>query len=440
MRRNYARLMAVIWILCFVPILRADEKPPTGGTMTVGGRTYQLTKFAAYESGRGDEALITVLASDRNLPLERIKKTLAENDGSDDRLSLAQPYLKVVYRKSGEIQACHAWADNASFSEPDGQGLAGQVKLVGNRVQGQAILQSKSLAGGERGFSVLFDAPWGFDAATPKSKPSGPVKPTVSGKFTGNGKPARLAFVSARWRESFADKSALMLIFTEKDHSKAQRPDIKAGFGDFGGALIISFSDDGGIFGCEVGHAAHSKKPFSSLGNIRMAEFDLGEGFVTGRIATDGVQDTFDQKWEVDIKFAAPVTGRVPKPTVSKSPPAAKKSADPSTPPTPKPAVAALNVRDLPLPKDATDVEYKDLVEQMAFRSPTKVQSLANDFAKKLAEQGWKGEGGDLVTAKTAILNRTRGEATLTIMVKPAGSGSTVQIFATGLEWGEKPE
>ena len=125
---------------------------------------------------------------------------------------------------------------------------------------------------------------------------------------------------------------------------------------------------------------------------------------------------------------------------MSKSPPAAKKSSDPSTPPTPKPAVAALNVRDLPLPKDATDVEYKDLVEQMVFRSSIKVQSLANDFAKKLAEQGWKGEGGDLVTAKTAILNRTRGEATLTIMVKPAGSGSTVQIFATGLEWGEKPE
>jgi hypothetical protein len=123
---------------------------------------------------------------------------------------------------------------------------------------------------------------------------------------------------------------------------------------------------------------------------------------------------------------------------VSQTPPAAKKPAAPSTPPTPKPPLAALNVRDLPLPKDATDVEYKDLVEQMTFKSPAKVQLLANDFAKKLAEQGWKGEGGDLVTPKTAILNRTRGEATLTIMVKPAASGSTVQIFATGLEWGEK--
>jgi hypothetical protein len=76
----------------------------------------------------------------------------------------------------------------------------------------------------------------------------------------------------------------------------------------------------------------------------------------------------------------------------------------------------------------------------MALRSLTKVLPLANDFDKKLAGQGWKGEGGDLITANTAILNRTRGDATLTIMVKPAGSGSTVQIFATGLEWGQKPD
>ena len=54
----------------------------------------------------------------------------------------------------------------------------------------------------------------------------------VSGVFKGNDQPAKLTFVSAHKGMPFADKDTMKLIFTEKDHSKDERPDLKALFGD----------------------------------------------------------------------------------------------------------------------------------------------------------------------------------------------------------------
>jgi hypothetical protein len=48
--------------------------------------------------------------------------------------------------------------------------------------------------------------------------------PPASGPFTGNGKEAKPAHVSAHKGEPVADKPTVVLIFTEKDHSKAKNP------------------------------------------------------------------------------------------------------------------------------------------------------------------------------------------------------------------------
>ena len=48
----------------------------------------------------------------------------------------------------------------------------------------------------------------------PPSKKPGPaanVKPTVTGIFKGNGKDAKLAYMSAHWREPFGDKPSMVL-------------------------------------------------------------------------------------------------------------------------------------------------------------------------------------------------------------------------------------
>ena len=126
----------------------------------------------------------------------------------------------------------------------------------------------------------------------------------VKGTFNGDGKPATLAFVTAYKDTKLADKETVLLVFTEKDHSKEKKPNLKAAFGDFGSALLITiYPDTGKIVGCDVAHAAHKQKPFTSLGSIEMKDFKNEGGVLSGRIVTDGKVDTFKQTWEVDLTF-----------------------------------------------------------------------------------------------------------------------------------------
>ena len=65
------------------------------------------------------------------------------------------------------------------------------------------------------GLDVRFDVPLlRAGESLPASKKPGPaanVKPTVTGVFKGNGKDAKLAYVSAHWREPFGDKPSMVL-------------------------------------------------------------------------------------------------------------------------------------------------------------------------------------------------------------------------------------
>jgi hypothetical protein len=58
-------------------------------------------------------------------------------------------------------------------------------------------------------------------------------------------------------------------------------------------------------------------------------------------------------------------------------------------------------------------------------------------LAANLKTQGWTKEDSDLITAASSILRRKRGDAELTIFVKPDSGGSHVQIITEGLSWDE---
>jgi hypothetical protein len=280
-------------------------------------------------------------------------------------------------------------------------------------------------------------------AAATGQQPAG-GQASVSGTFKGNGKQAKLMFVSARWGEPFNDKPGIKLVFTEKDHSRDPKPDFNAAFGRYGSALIVSLHEDGGIFGCEVAHSA-LKGTFSSIGKIKANDFKIDKGMVQGQLTTGGPADFFGESWEVDLKFSAPLVGS---PTAAEpAKPATSKSAAPKSETAAKkevpaqPAAGALRVKELPLAADATDVEYKKLVQHIGFKSASDYQSVAIELVKKLTAQGWKIEDADRVAEKrriapkSYILDCKRGDATLTIFVKPADSGSTVSIHSQGLNW-----
>jgi hypothetical protein len=266
--------------------------------------------------------------------------------------------------------------------------------------------------------------------------------------FKGNGKDAKLAYVSAHWREPFSDKPSIVLVFTEKDHSKDKKPDFNAGFGKFGSALVVSLHEDGDIFGCEVAHSALQHKNFSSIGKIRTNDFEYADGQVKGELTTDGPADIFGESWEVNVKFVAPL-GEIPKefqPAASKQPERDTTDKQATSEPmtelsekaAPEPAKDQLNVKDLALTKDASDIDYKELVEQIQFKSKANVKSVCAELSANLKVQGWTKNGSDLVTPASAILKRKRGDAELTIFVHPEGGGSDVKMMTEGLDWDEE--
>jgi hypothetical protein len=142
-----------------------------------------------------------------------------------------------------------------------------------------------------------------FIAWTGSSQAIGDDDQSVSGVFKGNGKEAKLAFASAHKGEPFADKPTTVLVFTEKDHSKDKKPEIKAGFGDFGSALIFTIDDEGKIVGCVIAHKAHKKSGFSSVGNSTLSDFKRDGGKIQGKISTKGEQEFFGDTWEINLKF-----------------------------------------------------------------------------------------------------------------------------------------
>jgi hypothetical protein len=245
-------------------------------------------------------------------------------------------------------------------------------------------------------------------------------------------------------------------VFTEKDHSKDKKPDFNAGFGKFGSALIVSLHEDGDIFGCEVAHSALKHQNFSSIGKINTNDFEYADGKVHGELTTDGPADIFGESWEVNAQFVAPL-GEIPKefqPAESKkeekpaSTESSKKAAttdsddddddDDNDDAAVQPKAAGLNVKDLALTKDASDIDYKALVEQLGFKSKANVKSVSAELSSNLKGQGWTKQGSDLITPASAILKRKRGDAELTIFVNPDNGGCAVKMITKGLAWDEK--
>ena len=455
MTKKLMGLVAGIAVIGSSATLFAQEgtKPANGGegTVMVKGKNYPLKNAAAYETTIDGEEGIAVVLSGPTISSEKIneaRKSEKKGESSDFR----RPYVKLEFTKAGEFKGWGAGAGDVSLGRRTGGNATGELKLQDGRVIGKANQPNETEGMFPSGLDVRFDVPLlRAGESLPPSKKPGPaanVKPSVTGVFKGNGKDAKLAYVSAHWREPFGDKPSIVLVFTEKDHSKDKKPDFNAGFGKFGSALIVSLHEDGDIFGCEVAHTALKHQNFSSIGKINTNDFEYADGQVKGELTTDGAADVFGETWEVNVKFVAPL-GEIPK----EFQPAAPKEAEQdttdkqaTTEPTtelsekaaPKPAKDQLNVKDLALTKDASDFDYKALVEQLSFKSKTNVKSVCAELAANLKAQGWTKQGSDLITPGSSILKRKRGDAELTIFVKPESGGSKVQVMTEGLSWDEK--
>jgi hypothetical protein len=430
---------------------QGNMSKPVEGAMTLSKKTYQLAHAVAYESATAGEEEVAVVLSAQPVSSEKLKKAqAAEKEGGFGEFP--QPFMKLVFKKTGELKYWSAAGGGTTVGgSSDG---TGELKVQDGHAVGKATAALDPTAVVPKGFDVRFDVALlkaGDELpASPIAKKYGPaanVKPSVTGIFKGNGKEANLKYVSARWSEPFSGKTGIVMVFTEKDHSKVKKPDIDAMFGKLGSALIISLHEDGDIYGCQVMHSAHKKQGFSSIGSIETSGFNYGDGKVEGELTTNGEVDTFGEKWEVQMKFLAPL-GEIPKEfQVATKPGEEEKTVttkedddteditESDEKQAGKPAVAGLNVKELALTKDAADVEYKAAVEHVLFKSKSDVKKVCAELATNLKAQGWVNDGPDLVNPQSSILKRKHGDATLTIFVKPENGGSEVKIFTEGLSW-----
>ena len=454
MAKKFMRLLTPLVVIGSTATLFAQEgaKPANvgEGTVTVKGKSYPLKNTVAYETTIDGEEGIAVVLSGPTISSEKIneaRKSEKKGESSDFR----RPYVKLEFTKAGKFKGWGAGAGDISLGRRRGD-ATGEIKVQDGRAIGKASQPNETEGMFPSGLDVRFDVPLlRAGESLPAAKKPGPaanVKPTVTGVFKGNGKDAKLAYVSAHRREPFGDKPSIVLLFTEKDHSKDKKPDFNAGFGKFGSALIVSLHEEGDIFGCEVAHTALKHQNFSSIGKINTNDFEYADGQVKGELTTDGPADVFGENWEVNVKFVAPL-GEIPKefqPAASKDteenatdkPATTESTTELSEKPSPKPAKDQLNAKDLALTKDASDVDYKALVEQLGFKSKTNVKGVCAELSANLKAQGWTKDGSDLITAASAILKRKRGDAELSIFVKPDSGGSQVQIITGGLSWDEK--
>ena len=437
--------------------LFAQEKAAEG-TLTLDKKTYPLTRAVAFETTIDNEAAIAVVLSSKPVSAEKINEAREKDKESGDT-DFARPFLKLIFfKKAGELKYFSA-GGGATMLGRHGAGKAiGAIKIQDGRVSGKASQTLETEGMFPTGFDARFDVALLKAGDSPartvvnKPGPAANVKPTVTGVFKGNGKDANLAFVSARWGEPFSGKRGIVLVFTEKDHSKDKKPDFNAGFGKFGSALVVSLHEDGSIYSCQVVHTAHKKQGFSSVGNIETSDFNFADGKVEGELRTNGQAEFFGDTWEVKIKFVAPL-GEVPKefdvadekkpeekPATqpndnSAKPDAAAGDDDDGDGSSPQAKGERLNVKELALTKDATDVEYKKVVEHVIFKSKSDVKKVCSELAASLKAQGWTSDGSDMIQPVSSILKRKRGKASLTIFVKPEGGGSQVQMFTEGLSW-----
>jgi hypothetical protein len=425
---------------------------PAHGTLMLEKKTYPLKHALGYETTIDNEQAIAVVLSGSAVSSEKLKEAKETEKGGNDP-DFKRPFLRLVFTNTGAFKHWSASAGGTMLGRRSGI-ATGELKLQDGRVIGKASQPLENEGMFPSGFDVQFDvallkAGESLPASTTrKGGPAANVKPTVTGTFKGNGKDAKLTSVSARWGEPFSGKPGIVLVFTEKDHSKDKKPDLNAAFGKFGSALIISLHEDGGIYGCQVMHSAHQKQGFSSIGNIEATDITYANGKVQGELTTHGQVDTFGETWEVNLNFVAPL-GEIPKEFQvgdSKEPEQQATDKQATSEPTtelnekaaPKPTQDKLNVKDLALTKDAADFEYKALVEQLSFKSKANVKSVCAELATNLKGQGWTKEGSDLITPSSSILKRKRGDAELTIFAKPDGSGSKIQLMTEGLAWDDK--
>lgn len=133
---------------------------------------------------------------------------------------------------------------------------------------------------------------------------------SVSGKYLGNGRAAKLTSVVVVPHDDWSGAQAWTIVVSEKDASKAKQPDFDAQFGKLGDALVVAVTEKGEIFSVQVCHQALDKAGFSSSGTLEVERLSIAGGKLSARFFTDGEHEFFGDRWAVDLEIEADLPKR----------------------------------------------------------------------------------------------------------------------------------
>jgi hypothetical protein len=124
---------------------------------------------------------------------------------------------------------------------------------------------------------------------------------TVSGKYTGNGKEAKIAHVRVIPKENWQNETAWTVILSEKDASKSEKPEFDAMFGELGSALVVSVTESGSIFSVQVCHQALEKSGLSSIGPLTVEGFSVAGRKLSGHFVMKEEHEFSGDRWFIDL-------------------------------------------------------------------------------------------------------------------------------------------
>ena len=93
--------------------------------------------------------------------------------------------------------------------------------------------------------------------------------------------------------------------------------------------------------------------------------------------------------------------------------------------------------QDIPVPEDATNVNYDDFFQRIEFEHKSSFKEMVEYYKTKLPEKTWTKSGEDSVRSESAALLRKSGKASLVIRIEAKDEGCTVEIGTKGMSWDE---
>lgn len=400
-------------------------KLPTEGTVTMDGKTYQLTSIIAYEVFSRGHWSTKIVATQKPINqatlLAKLKKTGKEADDfaqAGEGLNLPQPYLQVDLDEDDRPERLSLRADNTPGGA-SGSDLSGTALVEDGRARGTVKLKKPGDF-----FDKVYTAEISFDVSvltrdsTPAKRLTGASKLANSGTLTLGNKNYKLANAVA-YEMKRSDETVTAVILSEKPLNMNK---LKAALGKKSideyfefipqVKLIIDSSDNVNSMSIWVDNTSIS-------GNADVdGDIVIEDGRARGIAKMTKPGEFFDKKYTFELSFDLEVLGRY--------------ESTPKTDLSPG-ALVADSYEGIPVPDDRQNISSVGSKFRKEINATVNAQldAVVRFYRHELATGGWKENAqAAKVEPRSANLAFTGPAGSLAVHLKAEGDKTLVTLIS----------